>query len=95
VTDNFPPRMLTRTQAAEYCGYSPEHFSRQVTAGRLPPHVAGMLRWDRKAIDAKLDELSGINDNEPEDEAARWEREYDAREAKGSGAGQENARRRK
>lgn len=76
------PRLLTREQAAAYCGYSPEHFSRHVAAGRLPPALPQMKRWDKVVLDQKLNQLSGIAETtNPLDELAAWEREEDAREA--------------
>lgn len=76
-------RLLTRPQAAAYCGYSPGQFSRLVSNGTLPGHVGKLRRWDRIALDARLDELSGI-DRAPAEEDAfdKWEREYNARKAR-------------
>ena len=80
------PRLMTRAQAAEYCGYSPGQFSRLVSAGTLPGHAGKLKRWDRKVLDAKLDEISGLaNDNAPEDDFDKWEREYNARKSQGRG----------
>lgn len=80
---DLQPRLMTREQAAAYCGYSPEHFSRQVAAGRLPKPLPGMKRWDRQAIDHALDTLSGISSARasPEDEYAAWEAEWREKEA--------------
>lgn len=81
---NDNQRLLTRPQAAAYCGYSPGQFSRLVTAGTLPGHIGKLRRWDKTVLDAKLDELSGIKaDDKNEDEFDKWEREYDARKSKG------------
>jgi hypothetical protein len=52
----------------------------------MPAAIAGTRKWDKRAIDAKLDEISGLqpaNDN-TEDEFERWEREQNARKAQGS-----------
>jgi len=54
------PRLLTREQAAAYCGLSTHGFSEWVKTGRLPGPIAGTARWDLRAIDAALDSLSGI-----------------------------------
>lgn len=76
------PRLMTRAEAAAYCGYSPEHFSRHVAAGRLPQPLPHMHRWDRQAIDRALDALSGISAPlSPDDQYAAWEAELDEREA--------------
>lgn len=76
------PRLMSRAEAATYCGFSPEQFSRHVAAGRLPKPVPGMKRWDRVAIDKTLDDLAGLSKPETEeDRYAAWEREWDAKEA--------------
>ena len=82
---NQPARLLTRPQAAAYCGAAPSTFSMWVAAGKMPPPVPGMKRWDRQAIDDKLDALRGIaaNDNQ-ETPLEKWKRERDARKAKGA-----------
>ena len=54
------PRLLTRSQAAQYCGLSSAQFSNWVVAGRLPQPLHGTHRWDRIAIDHALDKLSGV-----------------------------------
>ena len=54
------PRVLNRERAAEYCGVSPDGFSAWVRIGRMPAAIAGTRRWDRKALDAALDKLSGL-----------------------------------
>jgi len=53
-------RLLTRDQAAFYCGLSVSAFSKWVKIGRLPAALAGTARWDLKAIDLALDSLSGL-----------------------------------
>jgi hypothetical protein len=83
---NDNQRLLTRGQAAAYCGYSSGQFSRLVTNGTLPPSVGRLRRWDKAVLDAKLDELSGIKKSEtPEDEFDKWERDYNARKSQGRG----------
>jgi|GEM_PF-4164987 len=58
------PRLLTRTQAAEYCGMSETKFSDCVKAGDFPPPVELLgfrnARWDIKDIDRYLDCKSGL-----------------------------------
>ena len=51
------PRLLTRQQAARYCGLSPSGFGKWVRAGRLPRALPGTRRWDRQAVDAALDRI--------------------------------------
>jgi hypothetical protein len=55
------PRLLTRDQAAAYCGLSVQGFSDWVRRGRLPGPITGTIRWDLKAIDAALDLASGLS----------------------------------
>src|ERR1700730_2665117 len=54
------PRVLSRDQAAAYCGISARAFSEWVRLGRLPQPIPGTCRWDLRAIDAALDLASGI-----------------------------------
>jgi hypothetical protein len=54
------PRLLTRQQAARYCGLSPSGFGKWVTAGRLPRALPGTRRWDRQAVDAALDRIMAL-----------------------------------
>ncbi len=54
------PRLLTRHDAAEYCAITPSQFSNWVKDGLMPRALHGTQRWDKRAIDRKLDELSGI-----------------------------------
>lgn len=65
------PRLMTRAEAATYCGLSLQSFSRWVRDGLLPKALAGTARWDARAVDLALDRLSGIspqpNDNNPFD----------------------------
>lgn len=56
------PRLLSRDQAAAYCGVSPNHFEDEV-APKVPALQIGRRNlWDRKAIDAWLDRRSGLGD---------------------------------
>jgi hypothetical protein len=55
------PRGMTREQAAAYCGCeSTAAFSDWVRRGIVPGPLPGTRRWDRKAIDAALDRVSGL-----------------------------------
>lgn len=59
------PRYLGRAEAARYLGVSPATFDTEVAAGTWPAPVRrGALKtkltWDRKALDAAADRLSGI-----------------------------------
>jgi excisionase family DNA binding protein len=54
------PRLLSRSQAANYCNVSTSTFSNWVRSGKLPPPLPGTKRWDMKAIDFALDTISGL-----------------------------------
>ncbi len=54
------PRLLSRQQAAAYCGVSPETFDDYRRRGIVPGPISGTNRWDRKLIDIWLDKASGI-----------------------------------
>lgn len=70
------PRLIGRAEAAAYCGITPTAFSLWVRTNIMPPAIPGTRKWDKKAIDAKLDEISGlVANNSQEDEFDRWERE--------------------
>jgi len=54
------PRLLTRQQAAAYCGVTPDTFDDYRRRAIVPDPIAGTNRWDRKLIDQWLDKASGI-----------------------------------
>ena len=54
------PRLLTKEQAAHYCGLSPSGLDAWVRAGIVPGPIAGTKRYDLRAIDMALDRHSGI-----------------------------------
>lgn len=56
---NIPPRGLTPEQAAEYVGYTAKLFAEMVKQGMLPAALPGG-NFDKAAIDAALDQLSGL-----------------------------------
>jgi len=55
------PRLLSKSEAAAYCGLGVRGFENWVAKGLVPGAVPGTARWDRKAIDAALDKASGIS----------------------------------
>ena len=70
------PRLLTREQAAAYCGLSTRGFSEWVKTGKMPGPIPGTARWDRRAIDGVLDIASGLETRgAQEDPFDRWKRE--------------------
>ncbi len=69
------PRLLTREQAAAYCGLSTRGFTEWVRAGKMPGPILGTTRWDRRAMDAVLDKASGLETvGTQEDAFDRWKR---------------------
>ena len=75
------PRLLTREQAAAYCGLSVHGFSEWVKTGRLPGPIRGTIRWDRKAIDAALDQASGLQATLQPSPLEEWKARRNARES--------------
>lgn len=69
------PRLIGRKEAAEYLGIAESTFSMWVATLKMPQPIAGTRRWDKKAIDARLDELSGLAVNDNEDPYEKWMRE--------------------
>lgn len=66
-------RGLPRDMAAEYLGMSVAKFDQHVRAGTLPPALplGRPAVWDRKALDAAYDKLSGFEPLDGEAEALR------------------------
>lgn len=65
-TVHLEPRGFRLQQAAQYCGVTPREFRKLVNAGIMPSpsfrnggRKTGREIWDRNAIDAALDRLSG------------------------------------
>lgn len=58
-TRRLPPRLLSRQQAAAYCGLSARSFSDWVAKGRMPQPLPQTSRWDLRAIDSAIDLMSG------------------------------------
>ncbi len=69
------PRLIGRAEAAAYLGITPSCFSMWVASHKMPPAIQGTRKWDKKAIDAKLDEISGLTVNDNEDQYEKWMRE--------------------
>ncbi|MBX4989571.1 helix-turn-helix transcriptional regulator [Rhizobium lentis] len=89
------PRLMGRKDAAAYCGIAESTFSLWVAAHKMPPCIPGTRKWDRRAIDAKLDEISGLDiapnvdrytkwmrENSGETDLQKWRRERDAKRGK-------------
>lgn len=67
-------RGMTRERAAAYLDLTPSGFDKWVRDGRLPCPIPGTRRWDKKAIDAALDKLSGLNPAKAADPYEEWQR---------------------
>jgi hypothetical protein len=78
--DDRPARLITKAQAAKYCGTSAATFAKWVLAGILPSTVSITGKYDMRALNAALDKLSGINSVEQsEDSFEIWKRGRDAK----------------
>src|SRR5262249_32169227 len=66
----FPPRGLSREDAAAYVGVSARKFDELVADGRMPKPVRidGRVIWDPRPLDQKFDALGGIAED-----ADEWE----------------------
>jgi hypothetical protein len=77
--DNQPARLITKAQAAKYCGTSTATFAKWVLAGILPATVSITGKYDIRALDTALDKLSGIKSEPLEDSFETWKRGRDAK----------------
>ncbi|WP_333898664.1 hypothetical protein [Agrobacterium pusense] len=70
------PRLIGRKEAAAYLGIAESTFSMWVATHKMPPTIPGTRKWDKRAIDARLDEISGLDTGDnAEDEFEKWLRE--------------------
>ena len=77
---SLPRRGLSREEAAAYAGCeSLSTFSDWVRRGIMPGPIPGTHTWDRKAIDACLDRLSGLQATTTPSPFDQWKAEQDAR----------------
>lgn len=82
MTDHNSPRLIGRKEAAAYCGIGESTFSLWVSTHKMLTAVPGTRKWDRRALDARLDEISGLGvAEEKETGLKKWSRERDARRA--------------
>lgn len=67
----YPPRGMSREQAARYVGVSPDTFDRMIRENKmpLPKRDGGRTIWDRFQLDACFDEI-GTSGNPFEDALA-------------------------
>ena len=73
-------RLLTKTEAAEYCSLSMTQFSQWIEDGRVSPAIPGTHRFDKVKLDADLDRLSGVQSNIALSPLEKWKAEQNARE---------------
>jgi len=67
VISKTPPIGLSREEASDYVGLSPNIFDELVRIGALPKSLdLGIRRrvWNRNAIDLAFNNLAGLNDNQ-------------------------------
>lgn len=57
---DIPPRCLTLKQAAAYVGLTPRSYREAVRQNKYPDIMPGTRRYDRNAIDARLNAASGM-----------------------------------
>jgi excisionase family DNA binding protein len=57
---SYPPRGMSRDEAARYVGVGATKFDEMVTDGRMPKpkRVDGRVIWDRLRLDAAFSDLS-------------------------------------
>ena len=72
------PRLVSRAEAALYCGLKPSRFSDLVRNGTMPPAIPGTNKWDIRAIDQRLDKLSGIQPEKQQSALERWKAQQNA-----------------
>lgn len=73
---NETPRLIGRKEAAAYLGIAESTFSMWVATHKMPQAIYGTRKWDKRAIDAKLDEISGLAATEKVDPYEKWMREH-------------------
>lgn len=79
------PRLVSRAEAANYCGVCTQVFDRLRKQKVMPDYVPGVRRFDLRAIDRALDQLSGLDrvatESKGEQALAEFKRQRDARRA--------------
>jgi hypothetical protein len=68
----YPPRGMSRAQAALYVGVSPSMFDMMVKDGRMPGPklINSRTVWDRFALDRAFEALPDRDSSNPWDEVA-------------------------
>jgi hypothetical protein len=60
----MPPRLLTKNEAAAYCGLTVRQFSRYVSKHVTARRFGQAKLWDVRALDAWLDKLYGADSDD-------------------------------
>lgn len=73
---SYPPRGLSRDEAARYVGVSPTKFDELVSKRKMPrpKRVDGRVIWDRVALDIAFSELPDDSGNRIDEILSRKER---------------------
>lgn len=80
------PRLVGRAEAAAYLGIGVSTFSLWVATNKMPAAILGTKKWDKRAIDARLDEISGLGlSGVTEDPYEKYMREKRANQSEGAG----------
>ncbi len=67
--DLAAPRLLSKIEAARYLGYTTyDSLEQLIKKGIIPGPIRGTARFDRRAIDAALDRVSGLTDQAQSEE---------------------------
>ena len=69
----YPPRGLSRDEAARYIGVSPSKFDEMVSAGLMPrpKRIGSRVVWDRLKLEAAFSDLPDDNRANPLDRMLR------------------------
>ncbi len=66
------PRLLSRANAAAYCGVSINHFMEHIAPVVEEVPVPGKRLWDRRSIDAWIDAQRGVEQNQEPKPNEKW-----------------------
>ena len=78
------PRLLSKKAAADYCGVCVTTLDSYVRQGLVPGPVANTRRFDRKAIDLALDNLSKLTSSKSQSPTA-YEKRRARKQAQANG----------
>lgn len=71
-------RFLTEKEVAEYLPLEISQFRHWIRIGRMPAPMPDINLWDRKALDAACDRLSGLG--APQNALDSWEEKRKAKD---------------